>query len=262
MSKFALGQSVTRIEDAALLRGAGRYTDDFEIAGAAHACVLRSPHAHANILDIDTVAARKAPGVLAVLTGADAAADGLGDIPCLVPVTNIDGTPRADTPRPALALKRVRHVGDPVALVVAETLAQAKDAAELIEIDYEPLPAVADTRGATRAGTPRAWDHIPGNLCFDIGAGSGVWSSAEFTRFQFRRSRIRPGRRPSKIRSTRVRKRSLKPCTGPWICARLAPSTSRAVKKVGAQSDSAATRQAPSCFSISTRSSGVRRAAA
>ena len=172
MSKFALGQSVTRIEDAALVQGAGRYTDDVALAGAAHACVLRSPHAHANILDIDTVAARKAPGVLAVLTGADAVADGLGDIPCLVPVTNIDGTPRADTPRPVLALKRVRHVGDPVALVVAETLAQAKDAAELIEIDYAPLPAVADTRGATRAGTPRAWDHIAGNLCFDIGAGS------------------------------------------------------------------------------------------
>jgi CO/xanthine dehydrogenase Mo-binding subunit len=146
MSKFALGQSVTRIEDAALVQGAGCYTDDFELAGAAHACVLRSPHAHANILNIDTAVARNAPGVLAVLTGADAAADGLGDIPCLVPVTNIDGTPRADTPRPVLAMKRVRHVGDPVALVVAETLAQAKDAAELIAIDYEPLPAGTTSR--------------------------------------------------------------------------------------------------------------------
>jgi carbon-monoxide dehydrogenase large subunit len=170
MSKFALGQSVTRIEDAALVRGGGRYTDDFELAGAAHAYVLRSPHAHASVVNIDTAAARKAPGVLAVLTGADAAADGLGDIPCMVPVTNIDGTPRADTPRPVLARGRVRHVGDPVALVVAETLAQAKDAAELIAIEYEPLPAVVDTRGATQAGAPRAWDHIAKNLCFDVGA--------------------------------------------------------------------------------------------
>ncbi len=172
MSKFALGQSLTRIEDAALVQGAGRYADDFELPGAAHAYVLRSPHAHAEILSIDTAAARKAPGVLAVLTGADAAADSLGDIPCLVPVTNIDGTPRAETPRPVLARERVRHVGDPVALVVAETLAQAKDAAELITIEYEPLPAVVDTRGATQAGVPRVWDHIAGNQCFDIGAGS------------------------------------------------------------------------------------------
>ena len=172
MSKFALGQSVTRIEDAALVQGAGRYTDDFTLAGAAHAHVLRSPYAHANILGIDTAAAREAPGVLAVLTGEDAAADGLGDIPCLVPVTNIDGTARADTPRPVLAIKRVRHVGDPVALVVAETLAQAKDAAELIAIDYDPLPAVAGTRGAAQAGAARVWDHIVDNLCFDIGAGT------------------------------------------------------------------------------------------
>jgi len=172
MSKFALGQSVTRIEDAALVQGAGRYSDDVYLAGAAHACVLRSPHAHATIVRIDTAVARKAPGVLAVLTGEDAAADGLGDIPCMVPVTNIDGTARADTPRPVLALARVRHVGDPVALVVAETLEQAKDASELIEVDYDPLPAVTGTRAAIQAGAPRAWDHIAGNLCFDIGAGT------------------------------------------------------------------------------------------
>jgi len=197
MSKFALGQSVTRIEDAALVRGAGRYTDDFELAGAAHAYVLRSPHAHAAILNIDTAAARKAPGVLAVLTGADAAADGLGDVPCLVPVTNIDGTPRADTPRPVLARGRVRHVGDPVALVVAETLVQAKDAAELIAIEYEPLPAVSDTRGATESGAPRAWDHIAHNLCFDIGAGTdkavvdaAIAGAAHVTRLELVNNRV------------------------------------------------------------------------
>jgi len=197
MSKFALGQSVTRIEDAALVQGAGRYTDDFELAGAAHAYVLRSPHAHANIANIDIAAARKAPGVLAVLTGADAAADGLGDIPCMVPVTNIDGTPRADTPRPVLARGRVRHVGDPVALVVAETLAQAKDAAEMIEIDYEPLPAVADIRGALLPKAPRAWDHIAKNLCFDIGAGTdkaavdaAIARAAHVTRLELINNRV------------------------------------------------------------------------
>ena len=197
MSKFALGQSVTRIEDAALVQGAGCYADDFALAGAAHACVLRSPYAHANILEIDTAAARAAPGVLAVLTGEDAAADGLGDIPCLVPVTNIDGTPRADTPRPVLALKRVRHVGDPVALVVAETLAQAKDAAELIAVDYEPLAAIADTRTAAMAGAPRTWDHIVDNLCFDIGAGTdkaivdaAIKGAAHLTRLELVNNRV------------------------------------------------------------------------
>ncbi len=171
MTKFAIGQSVTRIEDAALVRGAGRYADDVEIAGAAHASIVRSPHAHAKIIGIDTGAADKAPGVLAVLTGADVAADGLGYIPCLVPVTNLDGTARGDTPRPILARGRVRHVGDPVAVVVAETLAQASDAAELIAIDYETLPAAVDAHAATQPGAPLAWDEIAGNICFDVGAG-------------------------------------------------------------------------------------------
>ena len=172
MAKFALGQSVARIEDAALLQGAGCYADDVRIDGAAHAYILRSPHAHADIGSIDTADAGRAAGVLAVLTGDDVEADGLGDIPCLVPVTSLDGKPRADTPRPILAKGRVRHVGDPVALVVAETLAQAMDAAERIQIEYQPLPAVADTRSATQAGAPRAWEHVADNLCFDVGAGS------------------------------------------------------------------------------------------
>jgi len=197
ISKFALGQSLTRLEDVALVQGAGRYSDDVELAGAAHACVLRSPHAHAWIRRIDTAAARAAPGVLAVLTEAEVAADGLGDIPCLVPVTNIDGKPRADTPRPLLARGRVRHVGDPVALVVAETLAQARDAAELIGVDYDPLPAVADTRAAAQAGAPQVWEHIPGNVCFDIGAGSdkaavdaAIAGAAHVTRLELVNNRI------------------------------------------------------------------------
>ena len=172
MPKFAAGQSITRLEDDSLLKGAGRYADDVSITGAAHAYVLRSPHAHARIAKLDAAAARKAPGVLAVLTGEDVRADKLGDLPCLIPVTNQDGTQRADTPRPLLARERVRHVGDPVALVVAETLAQARDAAELIEVDYQPLPAVADTRTATEPGAPLAWDNVKNNVAFDIGLGS------------------------------------------------------------------------------------------
>ncbi|MHB8667254.1 MAG: xanthine dehydrogenase family protein molybdopterin-binding subunit [Burkholderiales bacterium] len=197
MSKFALGQSVTRIEDAKLVRGAGRYTDDVELAGAAHAYVLRSPHAHAKILAIDAARARQAPGVLAVLTAEDATADGLGELPCLVPVINIDGTPRADTPRPVLATRRVRHVGEPVALVVAETLAQARDAAELIDVEYESLPAVADTRAAVQPGAPRAWDEIAGNLCFDIAAGTqkaqvdaAIARAAHVTRLELVNNRV------------------------------------------------------------------------
>ncbi len=155
--KFALGQSIQRLEDDALLRGAGRYTDDFRLERAAHACILRSPHAHARIKRISTDAALKSPGVIAVLTGKDVAADGLGEVPCLIPVVNLDGTNRKETHRAVLALNEVRHVGDPVALVVAETLAQAKDAAEKIEVDYEPLPAVAETR--------------KGEVAFDIGLG-------------------------------------------------------------------------------------------
>lgn len=150
--KFALGQSLQRIEDEVLLRGAGRYADDFPLAHAAHACFVRSPHAHAKINSISVAAAMKGPGVLAVLTGKDAASDGLGDIPCLIPVPGL-----RETPRPVLAIGTVRHVGDPVAMVIAETLSQARDAAERVQVDYEPLPAVSDTRN--------------GEVAFEIGLG-------------------------------------------------------------------------------------------
>jgi carbon-monoxide dehydrogenase large subunit len=139
--KFALGQSLQRLEDDKLLRGAGRYADDFAPARAAHACFVRSPHAHARIKRIALDAALKAPGVIAVLTGKDAAADGLGNIPCLIPVPGLK-----ETPRPILALDRVAHVGDPVAMVIAETLVQARDAAEKVAVEYEPLRAAVDVR--------------------------------------------------------------------------------------------------------------------
>src|SRR5262245_33270159 len=150
--KFALGQSISRLEDDALLRGAGRYADDFRLAGAAHACFVRSPHAHARIRNVSTENALRSPGVIAVLTGKDAVADGLGNVPCLIPIPGLK-----EPPRGVLALKEVRHVGDPVAMVIAETLAQAKDAAEEVQVDYEPLAAVTDTR--------------KGEVAFEVGLG-------------------------------------------------------------------------------------------
>jgi carbon-monoxide dehydrogenase large subunit len=135
---FAVGQSVRRVEDPRLLQGLGRYSDDVSLPRQASAVVVRSPHAHACIRALDAAAARTAPGVLAVLAGADLAADGLGNLPTDPGRKRRDGSPAFTTPRPALAHARVRHVGDPVALVVAETREQATDAAELVAIDYDP----------------------------------------------------------------------------------------------------------------------------
>ena len=165
--KFGIGQPVRRHEDLRLVTGRGRYTDDVTLPQMAQAFVLRSPAAHALIKRIDTSAARDMPGVLFVATGEDVRADGIGDIPCAVPLNNRDGTPRRDTPRPALALGKVRHVGQPVALVVAETLSAARDAAEAIDIEYETLPAVTEANDALAPGAPQLFDHIPGNLVFD-----------------------------------------------------------------------------------------------
>src|SRR6267154_4296570 len=130
--KFGVGQPVRRFEDQTLITGKGRYTDDIALPRAAQAHVVRAQAAHANIRKIDTTAARKMPGVLLVLTGEDVIADDLGDLPCHAPLNSRDGKPRHDTPRPTLAVGKVRHAGQPVALVVAATLLQAQDAAEAI----------------------------------------------------------------------------------------------------------------------------------
>lgn len=135
MTKFGQSQPVRRVEDQRFITGQGRYADDISLENQAHGVFLRSPHAHARILRIDTTAAKDAPGVLAVYTVADLKAAGIGDLPCTIPLKNRDGSDRADPARPALANGMVRHVGDPVAFVVAETVAQARDAAELIEVD-------------------------------------------------------------------------------------------------------------------------------
>ncbi|MDE1969488.1 MAG: xanthine dehydrogenase family protein, partial [Alphaproteobacteria bacterium] len=166
MREFDLGRAVPRTEDLLLLRGRGRYTDDIALPRAAQLYVLRSPHAAARIRSIDTAAAQDAPGVVAVLTGRDAAADGLGTLRGRIARKRPDGGPNYQPAYRILALDRVQHVGDPVAAVVAETLAQAKDAAELIAVDYEILPSVTDTVGTLAPDAPQIWDEAPGNICF------------------------------------------------------------------------------------------------
>ena len=166
MGEFAIGQSVARFEDPRLLRGGGRYVADVMPAGTAHGHVVRAAHAHARILSIDTTRAKAAPGVLAVYTGADWHASGFRDLPTAGGRKRRDGRPQVKHPYPALVTDRVRYIGDPVAFVVAETLAQAMDAAELIEVDYEPLPANVDTAGALAPGAPRVWDEADDNISF------------------------------------------------------------------------------------------------
>ena len=184
---FGIGQSVLRKEDGRLLTGRGEFSDDFSLLGQAYACVLRSPHAHARIRRVSTQAARAMRGVLAVLTGADYLAEGLtglpnNPVPRDLPIRNRDGSPLFFPPDYPLAPERVRHAGEGVALVVAESLAQAKDAAELVEIDYEPLPAVVDLAGAFAPGAQSVWDEVPGNLCIDHEIGSREATDEAFAR--------------------------------------------------------------------------------
>lgn len=182
MPKFGVGQAVARTEDPRLLIGKGRYTVDVSLPNEAHAIVLRSPYANARVLGVDTASAAAAPGVLAVLTGADVEADGIKPIPCLADIENRDGTSRANVVQQILATDRVRHVGEPVALVVAETVAQARDAAELIDVDYDPIPAVTDPVAATAAGAPQLWDDVPQNIGFDWQRGDAAAVDAAFAR--------------------------------------------------------------------------------
>jgi len=176
MGEFAIGQGVSRFEDPRLIRGGGRYTDDIKLPGLAHGVVLRSPHAHAKINLIDVTAAKQAPGVLAVLTSADVKAAGYGDLPVPGGLKRRDGTPMFKPRYPILAENRVRWVGDYVAFVVAETVAQALDAAEMIAVDYEELPSVTSTAEAPKPGAPRVWDDCADNICFVelIGDSSAV----------------------------------------------------------------------------------------
>ena len=174
-----MGASVPRTEDRRFLLGKGRYTDDLVLPNQSYAVFVRSPHAHAAIRAIDASQALKSPGVLAVLTGEDVAADGLGGIPCGWNITNKDGSNMVEPPHPALALGKVRHAGDPVAMVIAKTKAAARDAAQLVEIDYDPLPAVAHLNAAVKDGAPQVWDEAAGNVCFDFHLGDPAATDAE-----------------------------------------------------------------------------------
>ena len=182
MGEFALGQPVPRFEDPRLLRGGGRYVDDMVLPRMAFGHVLRSPHAHARIRGVDVARAKAAPGVLAVLTGADWQEAGWGDLPVPDGMRRRDGGPMYRPRFPALVGDRVRWVGDYVAFVVAETKHQAADAAELIEVDYEPLPAIVSTEGAILPGAPRVWEDCPDNICFVHEVGDKAAVEAGFTR--------------------------------------------------------------------------------
>jgi carbon-monoxide dehydrogenase large subunit len=178
--KFGIGQPVPRNEDPVLLRGEGRYTDDLSLPGELHAVFVRSQHAHGVLRGIDASFARTMPGVVAVLTAADLA--GYGRITCALPLKNADGSPLRSTARPSLAEDRVRFVGDPVACVIAETRAQAKDAAEAVAVDVSPLPAVLSAREAAAPGAPQLYDSLPGNLALDYAFGDAAKVAEAFAR--------------------------------------------------------------------------------
>ena len=182
MAVQAIGERVRREEDYRLLTGKGRYVEDVPAIGAARGYVLRSPHAHARIVSIDAEPAKAAPGILAVLTGADLRRRGLGTLRPLVPRRKRDGSAGFACPQPLLVQDRVRYVGDPVAFVVAESLHQAKDAAELIQVEYEPLPATATADAALAPGAPVVWEQNPGNEAFTHSAGDKAATDAAFAR--------------------------------------------------------------------------------
>jgi carbon-monoxide dehydrogenase large subunit len=184
MAKFGIGQPLSRVEDARLLTGEGRYTADIDLDGQAYGHVLRSPHGHARIAGMDRAEAGKMPGVLAIYTAADILREGLGTIKCLAPATQPDGSRQPLPPHPVLAIDRVRHVGDPVAFIVAETADQARDAADAIVVDYDPLPATTDPLRAVQPGASQIHDEAQGNVSFrwekgDRAATDAIFSNAD-----------------------------------------------------------------------------------
>jgi aerobic carbon-monoxide dehydrogenase large subunit len=169
-----IGAAVRRVEDARYLLGRGRYVGDISLPGELHCVLVRSPHAHATIRAIDVAPALAHPGVIAACTGADMAADKVGPMRAFWVIRSADGRPMAEPPRFALARERVRHVGEPVAAVFAETLLQAIDAAETVAVDYAPLPTVTDARAALESGAPQLHPNAPGNACFRWERGDGA----------------------------------------------------------------------------------------
>jgi len=194
--RFAIGQPVPRSEDPVLLRGEGHYSDDFNLPGQAYAVIVRSPMAHGLIHKVETSVARAMPGVLAVHTAADLEKGGIGPLPARQVMNNRDGTPMLQPVRHALATDKVRYVGEAVAAVIAETVAQAKDAAEAAEVDIEALPAVTEPSAATAPGGPRLYDDVPENVGLDFHFGDSAAVAEAFaraahvTRLELRSNRI------------------------------------------------------------------------
>src|SRR5438270_1120317 len=194
MSSPAIGEPITRTEDPKLLRGEGRYTDDVNERGQAYACIVRSQHAHGVLKGVDAEKAKRMPGVLAVYTAADLAA--YGPHKCALDFKQRDGSPMKRPVRKSLASDKVRFVGDPVACVVAETAVQAKDAAEALELDIEPLPAVASASEAAAPGAPQLYDDAPGNVQLDFLFGDpqkvaeAFGRAAHVTKLSLRNTRV------------------------------------------------------------------------
>src|SRR5207342_1449578 len=181
MAKFGIGQAVRRVEDQRFLLGQGRYVDDISLPGQCYGVMVLSPHAHARIKRTDVAKARAAPGVLCVLTGADAMAEKLGSFTAHLMPEDFGAPKGHRTFQPVLNADKVRFVGDRVAFVVAETLTQARDAAELVEIDYEPLPAVVNLEDAAKDGAPKVYEDCPqGNVGFRLMFGNKDATDAAF----------------------------------------------------------------------------------
>jgi carbon-monoxide dehydrogenase large subunit len=180
MEPQGIGASVKRREDQRFITGKGRYVDDLTLPGQLYAHIVRSPHAHARIVSIDAVAARAATGVVAVFTGKDMASDNVGGLPCGWLVRNKDGSPMAEPGHPPLCVDTVRHVGDQVAVVIADTRQRAAEAAAILEVEYDELPAVATIQEAIAAGAPQVWEQAPGNTCYDWEIGDAAATQAAF----------------------------------------------------------------------------------
>src|ERR1700732_2740990 len=177
-----IGTPVRRREDYRFLIGQGTYTDDINRPGQLYAYILRSPHANARLNRIDTSGAASAPGVVAVFTGQDMAKDEIGGLPCGWLINSKDGSPMKEPPHPVLAVDRVRYVGDPVAVVIADSLAEARDAAEKIAVDYTVEPAVVDPIEALKPGAPQLFAEAPGNLCYDWQLGDAAAAEAAMSK--------------------------------------------------------------------------------
>jgi aerobic carbon-monoxide dehydrogenase large subunit len=182
MGVEGIGASVVRKEDKRFITGKGRYVDDIKLVGMTHAQFIRSPHAHAKVKNIDSSAALKMPGVLAVLSGKELVDDKVGNLICGWAITSKDGSPMKMGAWPAMAPETVRFVGQAVAVVIAETKNQARDAAEAVVVDYDELPAVPDVKAAIKSGAPQLHPEAPGNVVYDWALGDDAAVKAAFAK--------------------------------------------------------------------------------